>query len=80
MARMMYYLITFRGLSRGEACGLCWSDVDLESAVLRREVPRPRYELADRIWFAALSRQLPSRRLVPALLPPVRQWWNHHMQ
>ena len=27
-----------------------------ENAVLRRQVPRPRYKPADRIWFAALSR------------------------
>ncbi len=26
-----------------------------ENAVLRRQVPRPRYEPVDRIWFAALS-------------------------
>jgi integrase len=29
----MYYLITFRGLRRGEACGLRWSDVDLKQGV-----------------------------------------------
>jgi integrase len=29
----MYYLITFRGLRRGEACGLRWSDVDLQQGV-----------------------------------------------
>jgi putative transposase len=27
-----------------------------ENAVLRRHVPRPRYQPADRIWLAALSR------------------------
>ena len=27
-----------------------------ENAVLRRQVPRPRYEPADRMWLAALSR------------------------
>jgi hypothetical protein len=31
-------------------------------AVLRRQVARPRYESADRIWFAALSRLVPRRR------------------
>jgi putative transposase len=39
-----------------------------ENAVLRRQVPRPRYESADRIWFAALSRLVP-RRLWPAVFP-----------
>jgi integrase len=29
-----YYLITFRGLRRGESCGLRWSDVDLDRGVL----------------------------------------------
>jgi putative transposase len=33
-----------------------------ENAVLRRQVPRPRYQPADRIWFAALSRFVPRRR------------------
>ena len=39
-----------------------------ENAVLRRQVPRTRYEPVDRIWFAALSRLLP-RRFWPAVLP-----------
>jgi putative transposase len=39
-----------------------------ENAVLRRQLPRPRYEPADRIWFAALSR-LVSRRRWPAMFP-----------
>jgi integrase len=29
----LYYLITFRGLRRGEACGLRWSDLDLDRGV-----------------------------------------------
>jgi putative transposase len=33
-----------------------------ENAVLRRRVPRPRYEPADRLWFAALSRLVPRGR------------------
>jgi len=36
--------------------------------VLRRQVPGPRYQPVDRIWFAALSRLLP-RRLWSAVLP-----------
>lgn len=39
-----------------------------ENAVLRRQVSSPRYEPADRIWFAALSRLVP-RRLWPAVFP-----------
>jgi putative transposase len=33
-----------------------------ENAVLRRHVGRVRYELADRVWLAALARLLPRRR------------------
>jgi len=33
-----------------------------ENAVLRRQVGRLRYELADRVWFAALARLIPRRR------------------
>nr|WSX75682.1 integrase core domain-containing protein [Streptomyces sp. NBC_00899] len=33
-----------------------------ENAVLRRQVPRVRYEPADRLWFAALSHLIPRRR------------------
>lgn len=39
-----------------------------ENAVLRRQVSRRRYEQADRIWFAALSRLVP-RRLWPVAFP-----------
>jgi transposase InsO family protein len=39
-----------------------------ENAVLRRQLPRSRYEPADRIWFAALSRLVPRRRW-PAMFP-----------
>src|SRR3954471_23833485 len=39
-----------------------------ENAVLRRRVPRPRYEPADRLWFVALSRLVP-RRLWSMVFP-----------
>jgi putative transposase len=39
-----------------------------ENAVLHRQIARPRYEPADRLWFAALSRLVP-RRLWPAVFP-----------
>jgi putative transposase len=39
-----------------------------ENAVLRRQVSRPRYESADRIWFTALSWLVPRRRW-PAVFP-----------
>jgi putative transposase len=39
-----------------------------ENAVLRRQIARPRYEAADRLWLAALSRVVP-RRLWPAVFP-----------
>jgi len=34
-----------------------------ENAVLRRQIGRVRYEPADRLWLAALSRLVPRRRL-----------------
>ncbi len=46
-----------------------------ENAVLRRQVSRVRYEPADRLWLAALSRLIPRRRwgevfgVTPATLP-----------
>jgi putative transposase len=33
-----------------------------ENAVLRRQIARVRYEPADRLWFAALSRLVPRER------------------
>lgn len=33
-----------------------------ENAVLRRQVPRVRYEPVDRLWFAALSHLIARRR------------------
>jgi integrase len=32
--RPMLYLVALRGLRRGEAAGLCWSDIDLDEATL----------------------------------------------
>ncbi|MFF1353334.1 hypothetical protein [Streptomyces sp. NPDC058297] len=62
-----------------------------ESAVLRRHVPRLRYEPADRLWFAALSHLIPRRRWPqvfphnPATLPTwhrklvAKKWdYNQH--
>ncbi|CAG6394699.1 hypothetical protein SCOCK_290035 [Actinacidiphila cocklensis] len=46
-----------------------------ENAVLRRQVPRVRYEPADRLWFATLSHLIPRHRwtqvfpMTPATLP-----------
>ena len=47
-------------IQRGEVS----KDVELlvlrhENGVLRRQVPRPRYESADRLWFAALAWLVP---------------------
>ena len=39
-----------------------------ENAVLRRHVSRVRYDPADRVWLAALSRLLPRRRW-PEIFP-----------
>jgi putative transposase len=33
-----------------------------DNAVLRRQVKRVRYQLADRIWLSALARLIPRRR------------------
>jgi hypothetical protein len=51
---------------------LLWRDVSTkeaellvlrhENAVLHRQVPRVRYEPADRLWFATLSHLIPRRR------------------
>jgi len=63
------YLLTCRvlGLAVLVFGGDRAKDVELlvlrhENAVLRRHVGRVRYELADRVWFAALARLLPRRR------------------
>jgi hypothetical protein len=43
-----------------------------ENAVLRRQIARVRYEPADRVWLAALSRLIPRERWrqVFAVTPP----------
>jgi hypothetical protein len=59
-----------------------------ENAVLRRQVPRPRYEPVDRLWFAALSRLVPRRRwamVFPVTPATILRWhrclvarkWNY---
>ena len=48
-----------------------------ENAVLRRQVGRVRYEPADRLWLAALSRLVPRRRwaeVFPATPVTVLAW------
>jgi putative transposase len=48
-----------------------------ENAVLRRQVSRPRYEPADRLWFAALSRFVPRRSwamVFPVTLATILRW------
>jgi putative transposase len=46
-----------------------------ENAVLRRHVPRVRYEPADRLWFAALAHLIPRRRWAQTFpITPARCW------
>jgi putative transposase len=48
-----------------------------ENAVLRRQVPRPRYKPADRLWFAALSRFVPRpscARVFPVTPATILRW------
>lgn len=49
-----------------------------ENAVLRRQIARVRYEPADRIWLAVLSRLVPRqrRRLVFAVTPTSLLTWH----
>ena len=69
-------------LARGEVS----KDAELlvlrhENAVLRRHVPRPRYEPADRLWFAALSRLVPRRRwaMVFPVTPATILRWHRRL-
>ena len=52
-----------------------------ENAVLRRQVPRVRYEPADRVWFAALSQLIPRRRWaeVFAMTPATLLAWHRRL-
>ena len=45
----------------------CWSS-GATSAVLRRQIGRVRYQQADRLWLAALSRLIPRQRCGARLL------------
>jgi hypothetical protein len=51
-----------------------------ENAVLRRHAPRPRYEPADRLWSAALSRLVPRRcwaTVFPVTPATILRWHRH---
>jgi putative transposase len=52
-----------------------------ENAVLRRQISRVRYTLADRVWLAALSRLLPRRRWaeVFAVTPATILAWHRKL-
>ncbi|MEV4176344.1 integrase core domain-containing protein [Nonomuraea sp. NPDC049709] len=52
-----------------------------ENAVLRRQVPRVRYELADRLWLAALSSLIPRRRWVKifSISPATLLTWHRKL-
>jgi transposase len=52
-----------------------------ENAVLRRQVGRVRYQPADRLWFAALSRLVPRRRWgeVFAVTPTTLLTWHRRL-
>ena len=52
-----------------------------ENAVLRRQVSRVRYQPADRLWLAALSRLIPRRRWgeVFAVTPATLLGWHRRL-
>jgi putative transposase len=52
-----------------------------ENAVLRRQISRVRYQLADRLWLAALSRLIPRRRWgeVFAVNPATLLAWHRRL-
>jgi transposase InsO family protein len=51
-----------------------------QNAVLRRQVPRVRYEPADRLWFAALSHLIPRRRWAEVFAITPATWSRHGFQ
>lgn len=69
-------------LARREVC----KDAELlvlrhENAVLRRQISRVRYQPADRLWLAALSRLIPRRRWgeVFAVTPATLLAWHRRL-
>ncbi len=52
-----------------------------ENAVLRRQIGRVRYQRADRLWLAALSRLIPRRRWgeVFAVTPATLLAWHRQL-
>jgi transposase len=52
-----------------------------ENAVLRRQIGRVRYQRADRLWLAALSRLIPRRRWAPvfAVTPATLLAWHRRL-
>ena len=58
----------------------CWCSRH-ENAVLRRKIGRVRYEPGDRLWLAALSRLVPSRRWgeVFAVTPATLLAWHRRL-
>jgi putative transposase len=52
-----------------------------ENAVLRRQISRVRYQPADRLWLAALSRLIPRRRWgeVFAVTPATLLVWHRRL-
>ncbi|WP_206305500.1 integrase [Actinacidiphila soli] len=52
-----------------------------ENAVLRRQIARVRYEPADRIWLAVLSRLVPREHwhLVFAVIPTTLLTWHQQL-
>jgi hypothetical protein len=52
-----------------------------ENAILRRQVSRVRYQPADRLWLAALSRLIPRRRWgeVFAVTPATLLAWHRRL-
>jgi hypothetical protein len=56
----LYHLVTFRGLRRGEACGIQWTEFDLDAATLnvawqivqlgwKTDVSKPKTDASDAV-------------------------------